>query len=130
MPSASFFEPGNRSACNCTENLLALLKVFVWKQGSSTFHPNPAALTFLATSRQNPSALRRKARCRCRSPGRVGNGPVEHDACQKASSFCAGICLLVVDGVQALEDHDLVGLDELRWVLAAALQERFGRVAT
>ena len=31
-------------------------------------------------------------------------------------------CLLVVDGVQALEDHDLVGLDELRWVLAAALQ--------
>ena len=32
------------------------------------------------------------------------------------------MCLLVVDGVQALEDHDLVGLDELRWVLAAALQ--------
>ena len=29
--------------------------------------------------------------------------------------------LLVVDGVQALENHDLVGLDELRWVLVAGV---------
>ena len=33
--------------------------------------------------------------------------------------FCPASCLLVVDGVKTLEDHDLVGLDELRRVLRA-----------